>query len=85
VCMSLLAKVCGGSAGDNGAALYILLTTVHTGLFALLWLPVSVLTRRRSAGLRCTAVIAVTVLDLGFWFGCTAWLFAEMARTGHWL
>jgi hypothetical protein len=85
-CWSMLATTFGSYFADNNpGVLYLLLAVVQTGLFALLWLPIFYLSRRRSMGVRCGFIIALTVVYLGFWLGWTALLYAEMARTGRWL
>jgi hypothetical protein len=85
-CWGMLAKTIGSHFADNsGGALVLVLVLVQTGLFALLWLPVSYLSRRWSVGLRCVVVVVLTVLYLGFWFGWSALVIAEIARTGMWL
>jgi hypothetical protein len=85
-CWGMLAATFGSHAADNsGGVLYLLLAVVQTGLFALLWLPIFYLSRRKSLGVRCGLVVALTVVYLGFWLGWTALLYAEMARTGNWL
>jgi hypothetical protein len=85
-CWSMLATTFGSYFADNNhGVLYLLLAVVQTGLFALLWLPIFYLSRRKSLGLRCVFIVALTVVYLGFWLGWTALLYAEMARTGRWL
>jgi hypothetical protein len=86
VCWGVLANTFGSYFADNsGAVFYLLLAIVQTSLFGLLWLPVSSLSRGKSVAVRCGLVVALTLVYLAFWAGWTAWVYAEMARTGNWL
>jgi len=86
MCWSLLRISFGAYFADNnGGTLFLLLALTQTGLFAILWLPTYMFTRRLSATTRCVLVLVLTFLYLGFWLGWTAWLYAEMARTDTWL
>ena len=81
-----LVEVClGGRAADGSQGCLIVLAVVlQTALFAALWLPVWLLTRKRSWPVRAGAVVALTVAYLGAWLGWTLWLAAEMTRTNSW-
>ena len=59
---------------SNGWLLQLLPVVLQTSLFALLFLPVHRLFRRKSAAVRGTAIILLTAIYLGLWYGLTALL-----------
>jgi hypothetical protein len=82
---SLVEFCFGGYVADNSVGLVILLAAlIQTALFALLWLPVYLMTRKRSLAVRVWSVIALGLVYLGLWVGWTVWLAAEMTRTNGW-
>jgi hypothetical protein len=81
-----MAVVCGPRYPEsNGGLLLLLLSAIQVSLVAVLWIPTFLLSQRLSPGQRCSVVVVLTALYLGFWLGWTFLLYAAMARDESWL
>jgi hypothetical protein len=83
VCWNLLNYVGGPAFADtHGYILMLVLLVVQVAAFGALYLPTYYFSRRASAPVRRRAILAITIVYLGFWSAWFGVILALMALTG---